>query len=308
MLSDVKQIFLMIKLSEEFDKNRFSFFWKRGNDLVTYRYKSIVFGYTSSPFILNYVIKHHAESFADDKCTRALANNFYVDNLIITGNDTKELSKLYELCYDRMKLGGFTLRSWNSNSLELRDLMRSDGRLVEHQCDEDKILGYRYNVSNDTISLTPCTLSLEADTKRKILSQISKVFDPLNLTLPVTVRGRILMRKIWKLGIGWDEKVPEEIVKEMSKFSKDCEKLPEIKFPRQAINDKESYGLHIFCDSSSEAYGFIVYACDNLNKSAFLFAKSKLAPLAKKNEHSIPTLELMGVILSLKCLPTFMEA
>ena len=81
MLSDIKQAFLMVKLRNGVDKNRFCFFWKRGDKLVAYRYKSIVFGYTSSPFILNSVMKHHAETFPDDKCKEILTNNFYVDNL-----------------------------------------------------------------------------------------------------------------------------------------------------------------------------------------------------------------------------------
>ena len=32
-----------------------------------------------------------------------------------------------------------------------------------------------------------------------------------------------------------------------------------------------------------------------------------MAPLRKRNEHSVPTLKLMGVILALKCLPTLIE-
>ena len=86
MLSDVKQAFLMIKLKKEEDQNRFCFFWKRGNKLVTYRFKTIVFGFTSSPFMLHHVMKHHANSFPDDKLSKILANNFYVDNLLVTGN------------------------------------------------------------------------------------------------------------------------------------------------------------------------------------------------------------------------------
>ena len=48
MLSDIKQAFLMVKLKNEVDKNRFCFSWNRGDKLVAYRYRSIVFGYTSS--------------------------------------------------------------------------------------------------------------------------------------------------------------------------------------------------------------------------------------------------------------------
>ena len=149
MLSDVKQAFLMIKLKKEIDQNRFCFFWKRGNKLVTYRFKSIVFGFTSSPFMLHYVMKHHANTFPDDKLSKILSNNFYVDNLLVTGNEIDEMKELYHLAYERMKAGGFTLRSWNSNSTELRNQMAEDKRLVEHTCDEEKVLGYRYNVKSD---------------------------------------------------------------------------------------------------------------------------------------------------------------
>ena len=77
----------------------FGFFWKRGSQLVCYRYKTIAFGYTSSPFILNYVMKHHAESYPEDKCRQILDDNFYVDNLIITDNDIDELHDLYNLFF-----------------------------------------------------------------------------------------------------------------------------------------------------------------------------------------------------------------
>ena len=90
MLSDIKQAFLMVKLADEYDKNRFCFFWKRGNKLVCYRYKTIVFGYTSSPFNLNYVMKRHAKSYPEDKCREILDNNFYVDNLVVTGYNIDE--------------------------------------------------------------------------------------------------------------------------------------------------------------------------------------------------------------------------
>ena len=206
MLSDIKQAFLMIKSASEYDKNRFCFFWKRGKKLVCYRYKTIVFRYTVSPFILNYVMKHHVKSYPKDKCSEILGNNFYVDNLIVTGNDMREMKDLYRNCYERMLEGGFILRSWNSNSDELRNLMKADGRLVEHNCPDEKVLGYRYNIKKDSLSSAPFSF-----TKCQVLSQISKVYDPLNFTLPVTVRGRVLMRKVWKLDINWNQKGPKEM-------------------------------------------------------------------------------------------------
>ena len=308
MLSDVKQAFLMIRLKKETDKNRFCFFWKRGNKLVAYRFKTIVFGFTSSPFILHYVMQNHAKSYPEDEVSNILSNNFYVDNLIITGNKVSEMNDIYQEAYDRMKAGGFILRSWNSNSIELRDQMAHDGRLVEHTCEEEKVLGYRYNVSQDSLSIAPCKIDMDLNTKRKVLSQTSKIFDPLSFVLPITIRGKILMRKIWKLEVGWDDQLPKEICDEMKRLSKDLEMLSELSFPRQAINESHSYGLHIFCDSSAESYGFVAYAVDSQNQSTFLYAKSKLAPLNKRKEHSIPTLELLGVILAFKCLPSILDS
>ena len=49
----------MIKLASEYDKNRFCFFLEERKQAVCYWYKTIVFRYTVSPFILNYVVKHH---------------------------------------------------------------------------------------------------------------------------------------------------------------------------------------------------------------------------------------------------------
>ena len=48
---------------------------------------------------------------------------------------------LYQLSSQRMQEGGFTLRSWNSNSIELREKLKYDNKLVEPMCEEDKVLG-----------------------------------------------------------------------------------------------------------------------------------------------------------------------
>ena len=121
VLSDIKQAFLQIQLANDADKNRFSFFMKKNDDLVAYRYRTIIFGFNASPFILNYIIKYHAEKFPDDECSRILRNNFYVDNLIVTGNSEDELKGLYKESNLRMSEGGFELRSrhgtLNSESL-----------------------------------------------------------------------------------------------------------------------------------------------------------------------------------------------
>ena len=71
-LADICKAFLMIKLRSLEDHNGFCFFMKEGNKLVCFRYPTIIFGFNASPFILNLIIKNHANKFPADNCTHVL--------------------------------------------------------------------------------------------------------------------------------------------------------------------------------------------------------------------------------------------
>ena len=77
LLADLRKAFLMIKLRSEKDKNRFCFFVKFGNRLICFRFTTIIFGFNSSPFILNYVIKFLAQNYPDDKVSDVWKNIFF---------------------------------------------------------------------------------------------------------------------------------------------------------------------------------------------------------------------------------------
>ena len=113
LLGDIRKAFLMIKLISESDQNRFCFFAREGDKLVAFKYTTLIFGYNASPFILNYVLKHHANAFPADSCTEMMKNNFYVDNLIKTSNNVEELEYLYQESVQRLQQGNFELRSCN---------------------------------------------------------------------------------------------------------------------------------------------------------------------------------------------------
>ena len=144
------------------------------------------------------------------------------------------------------------------------------------------------------------------NTKRKILSEISKLYDPLSLTLPVTIQSKILMRDIWALKVEWDENLPYDILKRWKDLSEHLNKLSTLNFNRFYFNSNSSspIELFIFCDSSQYAYGFVCYALQN-GKSNLVFSKSKIAPMKKR---SLPTLELLSVFLAFKSLYFILKA
>lgn len=49
-------------------------------------------------------------------------------------------------------------------------------------------------------------------TKRVILSEVSKIFDPLGLISPVVVFSKILLQFLSSLKLSWDQEVPDELL------------------------------------------------------------------------------------------------
>ena len=304
MLSDIKQAFLQIRLASETDKNRFCFFMRDGDRLVTYRYKTIIFGFNDSPFILNYVLKYHAEKYAEDKFSRILKENLYVDNMLVTSNDINFLKKVYTETQHRLEEVGFTLRSWNSNSKEVQSIMTDQGNIASHGNSYEKVLGMKYMLEFDSLQVGEFQLDASANTKRAVLSQISKVFDPLGLYLPVSNKGKFLMRELWAANLDWDDVILDETLKKWSLHCTDLSSLSIVFFSRSCVNEDSSNSLVIFTDASKLGYGFAVYnvadGCSNL-----LYAKSRVAPVKAK---TFPTLELLGVHHALKSLPIILDS
>ena len=303
MIADIKQAYLQIKLKSEEDRNRFSILWQdEDGKLVAYRYCSLVFGFISSAFILGHVINHHLNKYANDLCTKYLKNNFYVDNLFITGNSFNELKDLYMNCLSRMAEGGFKLRSWVTNLDPLRQVFIEDEMVADHTSIFEKLLGYNYYPSSDTLSICNFTDSIACYlTKRTSLSHFAKVFDPLGLYSPITVRGKALLRSNHETKLDWDVNLPEDLNNSWISFFKDVTNLSNIKFTREVVRDGYGYTILIFSDASKTAYGFCAYAVGEIGEisSKLLFAKAKIAPIKAK---SLPTLELMAVVLALKHL------
>ena len=307
LLSDIEKAFLQIFLKDDNDKNKFCFFWRSGNELKIYRYNTIIFGLNCSPFILNHVVRHHLNKFEDGVTVGALKNSLYVDNFIFSSSDPDELEKIYNESREIMSKGGFNLRSWATNYPNLESKMTNDNVHVTHGEPIEKLLGYNYDKRKDVLQLSDFELrDSDSLTKREVLGQTSKVFDPLSLMVPVTIRGRILMKSIWKEKIDWDDLVPDHLMKIWLKIRSDYLKLKELEIPRMTMNlDKpSSYSVNIFCDGSKDSYGFCAYVSEEGNGSNLIFSKAKITPEAK----SIPQIELLAIFMAYKCLPVILES
>ena len=175
---------------------------------------------------------------------------------------------------------------------------------VNHSCDKEKNLGYKYNPSNDCLIISENEVNASVNTKRKLLLEISKLYDPLSLCLPVTIQSKILTWDVWTLKVEWDEVSPQEIIKRWKYLTEHLNKSNTLRFNRFSFSSRSPMELYIFCDSSQYAYEFVCYALQDGN-SNLVFSKAKIAPIKKQ---SLPTLELLNVFLAFKSLYFILRA
>lgn len=145
-------------------------------------------------------------------------------------------------------------------------------------------------------------------TKRRLLSEISKIYDPLGWIAPMTIQAKLLFQKLWSESchnIGWDEKVPDTIEKEWKRMKFELPNLNNISIPRWIQYENNSViELHAFCDASQKAYACVIYSLTTSStgkgKTTLIAAKTKVAPIKKATR--IPQLELCAAVLLAKLL------
>lgn len=136
-------------------------------------------------------------------------------------------------------------------------------------------------------------------TKRKILSEIAKIFDPMGLLGPTILFAKRIMQDLWRSGVQWNESVPQSIATERSKFVEQMEMIKNLSFERRILTDSYfDVQYHGFCDASERGYGACIYLRSSDDKGTIvvrlLCSKSRVAPL---KPYTIPHLELCGALL-----------
>ena len=121
-----------------------------------------------------------------------LKKDLYVDNIISSFTDEKTVCNYIRHTHDLMSSVGFNLRSWSSNSCCLSSLAKA-----EEVLDSDKItklLAMRWDAATDQICLAQKTIPTFASmTKRTILQETAKIYDPLGFFSPIMIRAKILL-------------------------------------------------------------------------------------------------------------------
>ena len=78
-----------------------------------------------------------------------------------------------------------------------------------------KTLGVEWHSKLDHFRLTMNEPPLFDNlTKRGLVSDIAKTFDVLGWFSPTMVKAKILLQRVWEVGVDWDQDIPQYIAEE----------------------------------------------------------------------------------------------
>lgn len=270
--------------------------------------QTVTYGLKASTFLTTRCLLELAHRYKDryPLATQTMIKSTYVDDVLGGSDNLEQLHELKSQLVELLKLGSFSLHKWCSNSLEVLDGIPDEQKQFENiDMSGDnlvKTLGLMYDVTSDTFTFSSPNFSEEhkLNTKRKILSFIGKMFDPLGLIGPIIVVAKIFMQELWSLQIGWDSIVPEEQFLYWNNFLNNLKLMGKIKINR-CVNRKEVSSVELvgYSDASIKAFGCCLYLRilknDGTLQTELLCSKSRVAPLSKNL--TIPQLELNGALL-----------
>ncbi|XP_049289346.1 uncharacterized protein LOC125767128 [Anopheles funestus] len=105
-----------------------------------------------------------------------------------------------------LKTGGFALRKWASNEPEVLASIPQQfiAKVVHHELATEEnntvsTLGMLWTPTTDSLQVQVRLPEKEVRTKREVLANIARIYDPLGFLDPVKMKAKLYMQQIWKL-------------------------------------------------------------------------------------------------------------
>ena len=262
-------------------------------------------GDRSSPFLASYVNKRVTQGHEEGKpeATRALNKDFYLDDLIRSCKTTQEAKMTVRDVCQILDNGGLNMRNWISNRPSVLEEIpdRASPHSLEFGEQSQRVLGMYWNQQTDQISFYPQMDDI-VWTKRGVLRQLAKIFDPLGLPTAFLVREKILMPELSRRGKDWDDLLEADIKNSWEAWFDQFSDLKKISGPRHimAESKEEPWELHVFSDTSEKAMAAVPYvSCSSEEgiKNILLMCNTQVAPLKVV---LIPRLELQACLMGAK--------
>ena len=208
LLGDVQKAFLQIGIKSE-DRDAFRFLCTLGGKEEHLRFLRVPFGTEASSFMLGATLVHHYDHFDTPEfaeTVKMLRENTYVDNLMAAGESYEGLQKFKQQSTAILQDAKFPVHKWESNLAELES---------EERKNPSTILGLSWDKGEDILEIEINKIA-EGNpvTKASMLSQLSRVYDPLGIVSPTLVEGKKLYREACDETKGWNSELSKPLIKD----------------------------------------------------------------------------------------------
>ncbi|XP_063988328.1 uncharacterized protein LOC135168255 [Diachasmimorpha longicaudata] len=305
LTGDIEKMYRQFLICPE-DRRFQRVLWRDEKDqIATYELNTVTFGLSAAPFLAIRCLQQLAQDEATHYpiASQILQRDMYVDDLLTGFDSLEEAIEARDQITQLLQKGGLNLRQWASNESKLLEGLAEEEINKKLQLDGDKTLktlGIFWNSENDSINYTARQIEIaKTTTKRKILSEIAAIFDPLGLLGPIILKAKNIIQQLWSAKLDWDEPIPLYILTIWTDFCNQLSLINDLKFERKIlIKNSTRNEIHGFCDASETGFGACIYlkSIDALGnvKINLLCSKSRVAPL---KSISIPRLELCGALI-----------
>ncbi|XP_055633999.1 uncharacterized protein LOC129774309 [Toxorhynchites rutilus septentrionalis] len=208
IISDIEKMFRQIVVHPS-DCQLQQILWRDSptEPLKTYQLTTVTYGMSSAPYLATRCLKELAKIGENEYplAARVTSNDFYMDDLLTGVND---IATGRQLCAQLIQLhqsAGFCLRKWSSNCPPVLEMvppsLRDERTLLELEPSSNpiKTLGLQWQTTTDQFLFNvPRWNDCKTFTKRVILSDAAKLFDPLGLVGPAIVTAKIYLQHLWR--------------------------------------------------------------------------------------------------------------
>ncbi|GFT28570.1 DUF1758 domain-containing protein [Trichonephila clavipes] len=238
----------LLGYSKENAVRRLNGIWKTRADapVKTYKLATVTYGTVSVPFLATRILKALADEekaeFPD--AADVICNDSYMDD-ILSGESALEGAKKLQTRLSQLLLrGGFGLHKWVPNSPEqLKDVSASSYVFdKEFQDAPVKTLGMLWDPKVDCLTYKVKISDKVNFSKRDVLSEISRLYDPLGLIGPIVTKAKIFIQELWKIKLDCSEQLPPDAMEEWKNLYQKLSKVNNFK-SQGAFYFLQQYGL-----------------------------------------------------------------